>query len=201
MGLNMNLPKLEVDLKTGKEKFHSNGKVLSADLLSFWQWSSSNLVDNRMRGVLAEYIVAMDLGCKDKVRVEWEAYDLMADDGTKIEVKSAAYLQSWTQNKLSPIRFGIGKAYGWDSTKDETSKIKERASDFYIFCLLAHKDKSTVDPLNLEQWTFYVLPTRILNERAPDQGWITLNGLKTLKPKMAKFGEIGKIINEWSEMS
>lgn len=197
----MNLPKLKVDLKAGKEKFHSNGKVLSADLLSFWQWSSSNLLDNRMRGVLAEYIVAMDLGCKDKVRVEWEAYDLITDDGIKIEVKSAAYLQSWTQSKLSSIQFGIGKALGWSSDTNEFSKVKERASEFYVFCLLAHKDKATVDPLNLEQWTFYVLPTRILNEKVPDQGSITLNGLKKLKPKMAKFGEIGKIINEWSEMS
>ncbi|MCF8719721.1 hypothetical protein [Nitrospina gracilis] len=196
----MNLPKLEVDLKTGKEKFHSNGKMLPADLLSFWQWSSSNLVDNRMRGVLAEYIVAMDLDCRDKVRVEWEAYDLITGEGIKIEVKSAAYLQSWNQNKLSPIKFGIGKAHGWDSTKNDTSKIKERASDFYVFCLLAHKDKTTVDPLNLEQWIFYVLPTRILNEKVPDQRWIALNSLKKLKPKMARFGEIGKIINEWPEM-
>jgi hypothetical protein len=29
----------------------------------------------------------------------------------------------------------------------------------YVFCLLAHKDKSTLDPLNMDQWQFFVLAT------------------------------------------
>lgn len=27
-----------------------------------------------------------------------------------------------------------------------------------MFCLLDHPDKDALDPLNLDQWTFYVLP-------------------------------------------
>ena len=39
----------------------------------------------------------------------------------------------------------------------------------YVFSLLAHLDKSTLDPMNLDQWRFYILPTKILNERLPVQ--------------------------------
>jgi hypothetical protein len=49
-----------------------------------------------MRGVLAEYIVALAMGIdtEEGVRREWDAYGLVLGDGTKVEVKSAAYIQS-----------------------------------------------------------------------------------------------------------
>ena len=76
--------------KTGSEPFHINGTPLEDRLLSFWQWSSSELVGNVLRGVLAEFIVASDLGCISDVRQEWDAYDIETLDGIKVEVKSIA---------------------------------------------------------------------------------------------------------------
>jgi hypothetical protein len=35
-------------------------------------------------------------------------------------------------------------------------------ADVYVFCLLHHTDKLTVDPLNLNQWEFYILATKQL---------------------------------------
>jgi len=81
-------PKIKVIRKTGKEKFKLNGKPLNYDLLSFWQWSSSDLISNAMRGILAEYIVATAVGKTDKIRTEWDAFDIETDEGIKIEVKS-----------------------------------------------------------------------------------------------------------------
>jgi len=43
------------------------------------------------------------------------------------------------------------------SETNETSKIKSRPSDVYVFCLLNHKDKNGVNPLILDQWIFYVV--------------------------------------------
>jgi len=43
---------------------------------------------------LAEYLVATVLGLNQGVRNEWDAYDLETEAGLKIEVKSAAYIQS-----------------------------------------------------------------------------------------------------------
>lgn len=52
---------LEVQRLSGSETFHRNGRPAGFDVLDFWRWSSSDLVVNVTRGVLAEYIVAKAL--------------------------------------------------------------------------------------------------------------------------------------------
>lgn len=51
-----------MDKLTGNEHFILRGKPLAANVLGFWQWSSSDLLMNTMRGMLAEYIVALACG-------------------------------------------------------------------------------------------------------------------------------------------
>ncbi|MDF7826719.1 hypothetical protein P4B35_22005 [Pontiellaceae bacterium B12227] len=180
--------------KAGDELFHRNGTGLSNTLLSFWQWSSSELVGNALRGMLAEYIVAMDLGCTDGVRQEWDAFDLETHDGIKVEVKSAAYLQSWKQSDYSKIQFSIAPTCGWDANTNTSSEQKVRQSDVYVFCLLKHKDKATVDPLNMEQWDFYVVPTTVLNMKLGQQKTLSLSRLLELEPAKVEHGAIGHAI-------
>lgn len=75
--------------KTGAEGFHWYGKALGFDLLSFWQWSTSDLVSNATPGRLAEYIVARALGlATEGVRDEWAAFDLLTPSGIKVEVNT-----------------------------------------------------------------------------------------------------------------
>jgi hypothetical protein len=179
--------------KSGNEPFHINGQQLDHNLLSFWQWSSSNILSNALRGVLAEYIVSIDIGCEQPVREEWDAYDLITPDGIKVEVKSSSYLQSWEQKKLSTISFGIQPTRIWESSNTYSEEAK-RQSDVYVFCVLAHKDKDTVDPLNFTQWDFYVLATSVLDEKVGKQKSITLSSLLQLMPSKCEFGDIGKTI-------
>jgi len=190
----MNLPAIKISPKTGNEPFHFNHEELNLKLSEFWSWSQSDILGNTLRGVLAEFIVMKDLGIKNPVRSEWDAYDLITKNGTKIEVKSSAYLQSWKQTKLSNISFGISPTMGWDSENNEYFPEIKRQSDFYVFCLLHHKDKNTVDPTNLNQWKFYVLPTKVLNEKTPNQKNINLNSLLKLNPIECSFGEIKNVI-------
>jgi hypothetical protein len=56
----------------------------------FWRWAYSDFLSNAQRGVLAEYIVGTALNCLKEKRLEWDAHDLVTEDGIKIEVKSAA---------------------------------------------------------------------------------------------------------------
>ena len=56
---------------------------------------------------MAEFIVASAIEVLEKPREEWDAYDLIAKSGLKIEIKSSSYLQSWEQSELSKIIFGI----------------------------------------------------------------------------------------------
>jgi hypothetical protein len=155
--MTQNLDALKTKRKTGKEPFHNQGQPTGTNLLSFWQWLASDLVDNALRGALAEYIVACDLGVADTTRPGWNAYDLITPDGIKIEVKSAAYLQSWKQTAPSKICFDIRPTFGWDAATNIYGTERKRQADVYVFCLLAHADKATLDPLDLSQWEFYVL--------------------------------------------
>ena len=188
------LKAIDITLKTGKEPFSFTERDLNFKLLDFWQWSQSDLLNNSLRGVLAEYIVKQDLGIENTPRTEWDAFDLITKEGIKIEVKSSAYLQSWTQKNLSSISFNISPTMGWDANKNEYSTETKRQSDFYIFCLLNHKDKKTVNPLKLEQWTFFILSTKILDREKTTQKTITLKSLLKLNPAQCSFGNIKNLI-------
>jgi hypothetical protein len=56
-----------------------------------------------------------------------------------------------------------------------------------MLSVLSIKDKATVDPLDLEQWEFYILPAAILNEKFPMQKTISLSSLLKLDPCHTKF--------------
>ncbi len=175
------LDKLQAILKTGKEPLTFNGNPLGFSLLDFWQWSVSDILSNATRGRFAEFIVATATNVEImKVRDEWDAYDLETPDGIKIEVKSAAYLQSWFQKSFSSISFRIRATGNWDAATNRFQASQKRRADVYVFCLLHHRDKQTVDPLNMDQWEFYVLSTKEVNEYPRSQHSITLKSLRGL---------------------
>ena len=149
-----------------------------------------------MRGVLAEYIVASDLGVTHKPRVGWDAYDLKTTSGIKVEVKSAAYLQSWFQKCHSDIRFNIKPTRKYDGSTNELDTEIKRQADVYVFCLLKETDKSKVDPLDLDQWVFYILPASALNGIFPKQRTIGIAILLMLKPRQVKYGQIRSCTEE-----
>lgn len=177
--ISYNLGRIRTKRKTGSERVSSEGTDLGFDWLGFWQWSSSDWVSNATRGVLGEYIVARAFGIDtDGVRGEWAAHDLTTSSGMKIEVKSAGFMQSWAQKKPSTIIFSVWATRAWDPETNVQSTEVKRQADIYVFALFHHMDKATVDPLNVSQWRFYVLPSRALNARR--QKSITLKTLEKL---------------------
>lgn len=181
--------------KTGHEHFHVEGQPLDTNLLGFWRWCMSDLVSNTTRGKLAEYLVACALGVADGVRLEWDAYDLKTKSGIKVEVKSAAYLQSWQQTRPSAVSFSIRPTFGWDAATNVYDVEQKRQADMYVFALLHHQDKATLDPLNVAQWTFYILPATVLNEQVRAQKRISLTTLRRLGATEANFAEIAAVID------
>ena len=175
------LSRIKPTRRTGRESLHADGNSLGRTPLDFWRWSASDLVSNATRGVLAEFIVAQALGIAlDGIRGEWDAFDLTTPEGVTVEVKSAAFVQSWAQRHLSSIVFRIPKTMAWDAESNVQISEPRRQAQVYVFALLAHKDKSSIDPLNVRQWRFYVLPTAILDARARSQHSITLHSLELL---------------------
>jgi hypothetical protein len=126
---------------------------------NFHRWATGNLLDNTVRGLFAEYLVHQALGVDPgQHRVEWAEHDIVGP-GWTAEVKAAAYIQSWDQAQPSRISF----------------KIKKRTSTFYVFALLVEQDRSLVNPQDLAQWRFWLVPTVDL----PDQKSIGLAALST----------------------
>jgi len=176
-----NLDKVQATLKRGNETLIHNGINLEYSLLDFWRWSVSDLLSNATRGRFAEFIVASATGVNlHEVRDEWAAFDLITPSGIKIEVKSAAYIQSWFQKVLSSIKFSIKTALTWNSETNMQSALPLRSADVYVFCLLHHENKQTCDPLNLNHWEFYVIATEELNRRPGSQHSITINSLRSM---------------------
>ncbi|MFH6770277.1 hypothetical protein V8G56_16120 [Gaetbulibacter aquiaggeris] len=190
----MDLGPIEITRKTGEEKFKSKSDLNKISLLEFWQWSTSDLLANTTRGYLAEFIVANDLGVNKTLRTDWKSYDLTSKKGLKIEIKTSAYIQTWEQSKISKIIYSINPSKNYDPIKNRFDGKPFRDSDYYIFCLLHHTDQKTINPLDLDQWAFYVLETRILEEKLPKQKTITLSSLLKLNPVKCKYGQINKII-------
>jgi hypothetical protein len=169
---------IEYTKKQGTEKIL--GKAEGHTLLNFWQWAYSDLVGNTERGALAEYLVALACGIDKKPRISWDSYDLETTEGIKIEVKSSAYIQTWKQKDFSKPIFNIPMTHAWDYRENVLNKEKKRHADVYVFSLLAHKEQSTLNPLNLDQWEFYVLATKQLAEYTRSQHSITLRSLQNL---------------------
>ena len=171
-----------VEKKSGEEFFYLKDVKLDFQLKDFWSWNQSDLLNNALRGILAEYIVATAIEARNEMRIEWDAYDLVTEEGIKVEVKSASYLQSWDQRDLSKISFDISPTKAWLRKSNEYDSEVKRQADVYVFCLLNNDDKVTVDPLNMGQWEFYILATKILNEEKGKQKTIRLNSLLKLNP-------------------
>lgn len=192
----MRYPALKIRRKTGNENFAFHGKLLEHTVLHFWQWSASDFLSNALRGVLAEFIVACALGALEESRLEWDAYDLVTKNGKKVEVKSAAYIQTWDQKKPSRILFGIARSYGWEARTNTYDPELKRHADVYVFCVLKHKDQDTIDALDLDQWDFYVLPTEKLEEKAPRQKTIALSRIEALGAERTDFGGLAGCVDK-----
>lgn len=163
-------------------------------VLDFWSWAYSDILSNRNRSIFAEFLVSAALNQTDKPRVEWDAIDIRYQN-KKIEVKSASYIQSWQQNKLSTIKFDIGKKLGWNSEDNTLVVEAERAADCYVFCLFTEEDKTKADILNSEKWLFLIATTRQLEERFNNQKTVSLNSLKPICLE-TDFGQLKETIEK-----
>ena len=119
------LPELIPSRLTGAESVIDDGHpVPGLTVLDFWRWAASDLADNVVRGWFAEFLVAAALGTHHGVRQSWDTVDVKTKAGKTIQVKCSAYLQSWAQERLSPVRFSVKAARAWDP---DTGTMKDRA--------------------------------------------------------------------------
>lgn len=116
-------------------------------------------MSNATRGVLAEFLVGQAVADNLEIRDEWAEYDLRSSTGIRIEVKSVSFLQCWDQKRLSRVSFCYKKRQDENPPTGQQKSEQRRYADVYVFALLAHSNQETLNPLDLSQWEFYVVPT------------------------------------------
>lgn len=165
------------ELLSGNEKFRFNGSDLGLSVIDYWQFQFSNLIDNL--GYVAEFLVAKALAKDEPENCNgWTLFDTMYR-GKRIEVKSTSYWQSWKKSHaISEQRvFSIRKTHvEYQNSKADLA----RQNDIYIFCIDVGRTKESANPLYLENWQFYVIPTKVIDEKCGDQKTISLNRVREL---------------------
>lgn len=170
------------EMLNGNEVFKQNGIELGFSVMDYWRFQFSNLVDNL--GYVAEFLIAQALSKDEPDNCNgWTVYDV-GYRGKRIEVKATSYWQSWKASHIisEQRNFSIRKTYlDYQNNKSD----KARQNDIYIFCLDKGRDEKSSNPMNLENWVFYVVPTKVINKMFGDQKVLSLKRLE----KIEKYGE------------
>lgn len=186
----------------GSEPFEFRGAPLPSSVKDFWAWSMSRLIADGPRGDLAEFIVNTALGMDmTEPKRGWGECDIVYPHGGKpvrIEVKCSTLLQAWERPSPPKPVFSIAKTLNCDieDTGDGYRYIgrdgspPKRRSDIYVFCLFAEEDRSRANPMVLDQWQFYVVPTAAIDEQLGDQRKISLLGLSRIGAIECSYDEI-----------
>jgi hypothetical protein len=160
-----------------------------ATVLDFWQWAFSDLRANNIRGIFAEWLVSKILKISPSCRDSWASWDLETAEGVRIEVKTSAYLQAWTQKRPSSIVFGGLRSRTWDPLAGY-AKTPSYNADLYVFCIHIEADPDRYAPMDLSQWRFYLLDREVLVNQ--NLKTISIKTLARLAKEMTA-AELGKI--------
>jgi hypothetical protein len=157
-----------------------NDKLIGIDEISgertvadFWRWAYSDLCDDDVKGIFAEWLVGRLLDLPMTRRFSWANCDIRTRDRVSIEVKSSAWWQSWRllngdgsprERRAEPSQtiqfrrlksrdpelYGVGKGGDKDIVADYHA-------DLYVFAIQNEHDPGRWNALDLRQWTFYLL--------------------------------------------
>lgn len=118
--------------------------------LRFYEWAYGRLAESDADiGAVGEYMVGRTLGCLHKARKVNDIFDLVADNGLTIEVKT-------TTRRVSCAG---GLFYRWD-IKTQLSAIEGRRELARVWIFLAAEfpdEKARVNALDTRYWTASVL--------------------------------------------
>lgn len=155
----------------GTERFAG----LDATVADFWRWAFSDLRDNTTRGILAEYLVARAVRDQRTLRIGWDNFDAQARDGTTIEVKCSAFLQSWVQKRHSELVFGRLSAREFDAARNEYSVDVRVRADVFVFAVQTQREPGSYDVLDISHWEFWVASASIIRKwvgKTVGIGWV-----------------------------
>lgn len=143
-----------------------------------------DLVDNRNRGIFAEWLVGRALGAisDGEARHEWDAYDLSYEE-TKVEVKASGLSQTFSPGQVSNPRFDIEKKnWSWVAKTNEYIEHDPpvRFADVYVFCLHEPEEATNENVCDSASWKFWVISKQTLDDKLGDQKSVGVGTLDQL---------------------
>ena len=178
---------------SGDEEFSFNGRATNMTMLEFWRWHYSEIFD--LQEKIAEYIVAKALGLNEADNVgSWTLYDIDYRN-TRIEIKETSYVHAWQtdeEEKSKRRSFGITKAH---SEYGNPSSELARQNDIYVFCLNTGMTRAESNPLQLEHWEFYIVPTEVINEECGDGQSVSLSRVRKMTDAV-DYSQIKSVIDD-----
>ncbi len=182
-------------------KFSYNGEEKDFSVLDLWRWNGSDLLTHTYRGAVAEFIVsnALNVDTKTFARYIWADFDIeytLNDKCYGIEIKTSGYLDGNANvpTVINKPKFSIAKSREYIPKQGFTKNLK-RWADLYVFCLHKEKDWKKANALILEQWEFYVISTKDIDNILGEQKSVTLNRIKELSTP-ANFNTLKETINK-----
>lgn len=183
--------------------FHGD-EIKNSTLADFLMWAFSDLCDDVIKGIFAEWMIAKLLEIPTMRRYEWSNSDLISVRETKIEIKASSYWQSWkainpdgTAKDLgkypiqldSKIRFsGLMAKDTIDHHKEKQGRLK---SDLYIFCFQNEKNYERWNAMDISQWEFYLVPAKRIKTKSVSIQWLKASSFGPLNPSqlLQRFNE------------
>lgn len=171
-----------------QERFRVGNESTDLTAVDFWAWNMGDLRMNTTRGFLAEFLVAKAVGDPAPMRTEWGAFDLCAADGTRIEMKASGYAQSWPgKNASVSFKFDtVHKTTGWDERlgKDIDVDPRDRVHVWVFALQETPRDSKTYDPMDLDCWSFHVVPhawLRTCGQKSGSPSFFDKHGFQSVK--------------------
>ena len=187
------------DNMNGEEKFYQNGHELDISILDFWRFMYSNIYN--LQEYIAEFLVAKALGKENPDNDKyWTLWDITYRE-KRIEVKESSYYHSFNEEgKVSKQRtFSISKANS-RYEDDAIENTYERQNDIYVFCLNIGENRKEANPLNLDNWEFYIVPTSFINKECGDNKTISIGRIRNMGVQAKLFHEIKAEIDSFIDM-
>lgn len=128
------------------------------DIHAFLRWHCGPLLETRNRSAYALWLVHRALALEPGEHRQDKTPGLLNRGETCLAVQSAAWLQPG-QATPGSVSFAVGP----------------RSAPLHVFGLLAERNPQLVNPLDADQWRFWVVPTAALH---PDRQSIGLQALQ-----------------------
>lgn len=144
----------------------------------FWSWAFSDLSDDDLKGIFAEWLVIRLLGHESIRRVSWANSDIILGDGLRVEIKATAFWQSWkviaedgtVKPKTEWSRISNERDIKFSGLRARDSVVVNKSneaprykSDIYVFCFEHERDYDRWNALDLSQWEFYIVTCKNLS--------------------------------------